>query len=110
MARENKAGMRSRNLISLHWSDLSCMANMWKAVLLTVKRATAELPQKECTLLKCYSWRRIKKNEEKKKKNDMLELLLCFKEAYLLLQVPTEQGKLLLQSQAILENLPRQIP
>lgn len=40
----------------------------------------------------------------------MLELLLCFKEAYLLLQVPTEQGKLLLQSQAILEKLPRQIP
>lgn len=97
MARENKAGMWSRNLISLHWSDLGCMANMWRAALLTVKRATAELPKKECTLLKCYSWRRIKKNEkEKKKMNDMLDLSLCFKEAYLQLQVPTVQGKLLL--------------
>lgn len=27
--------------------------------------------------------------------NDMLDLSLCFKEAYLLLQVPTEQGKLI---------------
>lgn len=73
------------------------MANMWRAALLTVKRATAELPKKECTLLKCYSWRRIKKNEEEKKKmNDMLDLSLCFKEAYLQLQVPTVQGKLLL--------------
>lgn len=68
----------------------------WRAALLTVKRATAELPKKECTLLKCYSWRRIKKNEKEKKMNDMLDLSLCFKEAYLQLQVPTVQGKLLL--------------
>lgn len=34
--------------------------------------------------------------KKKKKMNDMLDLSLCFKEAYLQLQVPTVQGKLLL--------------
>lgn len=96
MARENKAGMWSRNLISLHWSDLGCMANVERSAA-NSEKSYSRAAKKGVHLTKMLF---LEKNQEKwrrkKKMNDMLDLSLCFKEAYLQLQVPTVQGKLLL--------------
>lgn len=70
------------------------MANMQKAALLTEwKKSHSTTAKKEGTSLNNYSWSRIKNEKKNEKMNDMPDLSLRFKEAYLPLQVPAVQGK-----------------